>query len=209
MNSARSTRQPSTPQGLWPITMPGCTSADLYRDSVLAVTKEGSEEWLHLKMDILSARRQFQEALRISDKWLHKVKEGTHEYAYAAFYRSVCYDHLDNDQLAHYWLGKSAIADIRCAVNNQASLLFLADHLANEGDVEHARRYMEFSMKQNRVFYPRMRTYQIDPVINITEKSNQAALSCDKTLLFIAGGIIVLLLFVLFIVILKRYRTKP
>jgi hypothetical protein len=54
-----------------------------------------------------------------------------------------------------------------------------------------------------------MRTYQIDPVINITEKSNQAALSCDKTLLFIAGGIIVLLLFVLFIVILKRYRTKP
>ena len=182
---------------------------NLYRDSVLAVTKEGSEEWLHLKMDILSARRQFQEALRISDKWLHKVKEGTHEYAYAAFYRSVCYDHLDNDQLAHYWLGKSAIADIRCAVNNQASLLFLADHLANEGDVEHARRYMEFSMKQNRVFYPRMRTYQIDPVINITEKSNQAALSCDKTLLFIAGGIIVLLLFVLFIVILKRYRTKP
>lgn len=182
---------------------------NLYRDSVLAVTKEGSEEWLHLKMDILSAQRQFQEAMRISDKWLHKVKEGTHEYAYAAFYRSMCYDHLGNEKLAHYWLGKSAISDISCAVMNQASLLFLAEHLANEGDIERARHYMDFSLDRNLAFHPRMRTYQIDSVINIIEKEKQAVQSSVSTILFIAGGIIVLLLLVLFIVILKRYRTKP
>ena len=182
---------------------------NLYRDSVLAVSKQDSEEWLHLKMDILSAKRQFQEAMRVSDKWFHRVKEGTHEYAYAAFYRSVCYDHLGNDKLAHYWLGKSAISDISCAVMNQASLLFLAEHLANEGDIERAQRYMDFSMDHNRYFHPRLRTYQVNTIFNILEKSHQEALSRVNTFLYIAGGIIVLLLLVLFIVILKRYRTKP
>lgn len=181
---------------------------NLYRDSVLAVSKEGSEEWLHLKMDILSAQRQFQEALRISDTWLHRVSEDTHEFAYAAFYRSICYDHLGNDELTHYWLGKSALADIRCAVMNQASLLFLAEHLANDGDVEIARRFMDCSMKHNRAFYPRLRTYQIDPVISIIEKSNEAELSCTNTILFIAVGIIVALLLTLFVVILKKRRAK-
>ena len=32
---------------------------DLYRDSVMMVAKEGSEDWYHLKMDILSARQSF------------------------------------------------------------------------------------------------------------------------------------------------------
>ena len=36
---------------------------DNYRDSVLMVTKEGSEEWYHLKVDILCARRLY--AVRI------------------------------------------------------------------------------------------------------------------------------------------------
>ena len=63
---------------------------DLYRDSVLMVTEEGSEEWYHLKVDILSARRLFQDAMEISDQWLQKVTDGTHESAYAAFYRYAC-----------------------------------------------------------------------------------------------------------------------
>ena len=46
---------------------------NLYRDSVMMVAQEGSEDWLHLKMDILSARQSFQEALRINNKWLKKV----------------------------------------------------------------------------------------------------------------------------------------
>ena len=68
---------------------------------------------------------------------------------------------------------------------------------------------MDFSLDRNLAFHPRMRTYQIDSVINIIEKEKQAAQSSVSTILFIAGGIIVLLLLVLFIVILKRYRTKP
>ena len=46
---------------------------DHYRDSVLMVAEEGSEEWYHLKVDILSARKSFQDALEISDQWLQNV----------------------------------------------------------------------------------------------------------------------------------------
>ena len=107
---------------------------NLYRDSVMAVASEGSEEWLHLKMDILTAQRHFQDALNISDRWFGIAKEGTHESAYAAFYRSMVFNHLGNHDQACYWLGKSALDDIRCAVMDQASLLFLAEHLAKDGD---------------------------------------------------------------------------
>ena len=180
---------------------------NLYRDSVLMVSEEGSEEWLHLKMDILTAQRKFQDALAISNRWLHIVTEGTHESAFAAFYRSVCHDYLQNHDQTCYWLGRSAIDDIKCAVMNQASLLFLAEHLAEDGDIERARRYMDFAMDCNLTFYPRMRTYQTSSVINIIEKSNQAAQSRAKTLLIISGVIIVFLI-VIIIALLFTKRKK-
>ncbi len=98
-----------------------------YRDSVMTVAEEGTEEWFHLKMDILSAQRHFQDALAISNSWQKIVKRGTHESAYAAFYRSMVYSQLNNHDMTCYWLGKSALDDILCAVMDQASLLFLAE----------------------------------------------------------------------------------
>ena len=180
---------------------------NLYRDSVMMVADEGSEAWLHLKMDILSAQRQFQEALVVSDKWIRTVKDGTHEGAYAAFYRSMCYDLLENHDLARYWLGKSALDDIRCAVRDQASLLFLAERLANDGDIEHARRYMEFAKSCNTAFLPRIRAYQVNPLLSITEKCNQAASTgANLTLIITVAGIILLLMALTLIILIIRRK---
>lgn len=182
---------------------------NLYRDSVLMVSKEGSEEWLHLKMDILTAQRKFQDALAISDKWLSIVTDGTHESAFAAFYRSVCHDYLQNHDQTCYWLGKSAIDDIRCAVMNQASLLFLAEHLAKDGDIERACRYKDFAMECNLVFYSRMRTYQIGSILSVIEKSNQAAQSRANTILIVASVIIIVLIVIIIILLITRRKNDP
>lgn len=179
----------------------------LYRDSVMMVASEGSEEWLHLKMDILSALRQFQEALIVSNKWLKRVSSGTHESAYAAFYRSMVYDHLNNHDQTCYWLGKSALDDIRCAVMNQASLLFLAGHLADDGDIDRAQRYLEFARACNSNFSPHTRAYQFNPIVNIIEKSRAAAQSRADNLLVIvivAAVIIMLLLALIIFKVRKR-----
>ena len=179
---------------------------DLYRDSVMMVAKEGSEDWYHLKMDILSARQSFQEALSINNQWLKRVHPNTHESAFAAFYRSIVYDKLQNHDQKCYWLGRSALEDIRCAVMNQASLLFLAEQLANDGDIDRARSYMEFTRYCNMFFLPRVRIYQINPYINILEKSCQAAEAKADNTLLIAAVVIGLLLVVLFVILIRKRK---
>lgn len=181
---------------------------NLYRDSVLTVAEEGSEHYLHLKMDILSARRLYQDALSISDEWLKKVTENTHESAYASFYRSVVYDKLKNHDMTCYWLGKSALDDIRCAVMNQASLLFLAERLAESGDISRAHRYVEFAKDCNLFFCPLLRNYQVNSVVNVYEKSTQAAQARSNLILYIAIGVIVIILMVLLIVFVIRKKQK-
>jgi hypothetical protein len=171
---------------------------DSYRDSVLAVADEGSEEYLHLKMDVLCARQLYQEALAVSDNWLGMVADGTHEKAWAAFYRSVVYDKLDNGHMLRYWLGTSALNDIRCAVFDQASLFMLAERLSDDGDYERAYRYMRFCEKCNTAFSPQLRNYQVRYVANVMEavcKNSQARFS---RLLIVAcvGGILLLALVV-------------
>ena len=170
---------------------------DAYRDSVMMVAEEGSEEWFHLKMDILSAQRHFQDALTISNSWQKMVKKGTHESAYAAFYRSMVYC---------YWLGKSALDDILCAVMDQASLLFLAEQLANDGDLSRAQRYLEFSRACNTAFSPYMRAYQYYSVLNIIEKDKEAAHQRADLMLLVAGIVIILLLLALVILIVRRRK---
>ena len=175
---------------------------NLYRDSVLMFIEEGSEEWYHQKVDILSARQLFQEALQLSNQWIKKVSDNTHESAYAAFYRLMVYDRLNNHDMMCYWQGKSALDDIRCAVMNQASLLFLAEHIADDGDLDRAHRYMEFAKACNLTFSPRLRAYQVNSVVNVVEKSSQATQSKDKWIIIIASVVIAVLLIALICAIL-------
>ena len=181
---------------------------NLYRDSILMVAKEGSSKWFHLKMDILSGRQLYQDALSLNDKWLNIITENTHEEAYAAFYRSMVYNKLGNHDMTCYWLGKSALGDIKNAVTNQASLLFLAEHLANDGDIDRARRYVEFSKDCNIAFCPFMRAYQINSVINVIEKSDDVAKQRYNLMLIIASVVTVLfLLTLIYTVILLRRKA--
>lgn len=178
---------------------------NLYRDSVLMTAEEGSEEWYHLKVDILCGRRLFQDALQLSHQWLQKALPNTHESAYAAFYRSMIYDNLKNHDMTCYWLGRSALEDIRCAVMDQASLLFLADRLANRGDLARARRYAAFAKDCNLAFSPRMRVYQVNSIVNVIEKNWQAEHHRSQLVLYIAA-LVILLLIIALIVTISRLR---
>ena len=181
-----------------------------YRDSVLMVIEEGSDEWYHMKMDILNARQQFQDALELSDQWIKKATDNTHEGAYATFYRSMVYANLNNHDMVCYWLGKSALDDIRCAVMNQASLLFLSERLADDGDIKRAHRYAEFAKECNLVFCPRLRAYQVNPFVNVVEKRSQATQSRANLILIIASVVIAVLLIALIcaIVLIRKAKRK-
>ena len=180
---------------------------DSYRDSVLSVAEEGSEEFLHLKMDVLSARKLFQDALALSENWLGKVADGTHENAYAAFYRSMVYEKLGNNRLVRYWLGKSALNDIKSAVNDQASLFMLAERLCEDGDYDRAYRYVRFCEKCNTAFSPQLRNYQERYVDRVMQAVYQAANDRYSRLLTIACVGALLLIGVVAWLLWKRKRT--
>ena len=180
---------------------------DHYRDSVLMVAEKGSEEYLHLKMDVLCARQQFQEALHVSDSWLNKVEKGTQEDAYAAFYRFVVYDRLSNHKQVRYWLGKSALDDIQCGVMDQASLLMLADHLSQDGDLERAYRYMCFGKDCNLAFCPTLRNYQVNLVLSVIEANFQKTQASSGWAIWVAAIIIALFLIAL-LFLFFRFKRK-
>lgn len=177
-----------------------------YRDSVLMVAPEGTEDWYHMKMDILNGRRYYQEALQFSNRWIRNAPPNSHARAFAAFYRSMVYSNLHNEEQTRYWLGRSAIEDIKCGVMDQASLLFLAEHLANDGDIERAQRYLEFSKKCNDYFCHHMRSYQVNSVIAIIEKSREAAEKRASLWFTVSMVVIALLLLTLIIVIIRKIK---
>lgn len=181
---------------------------DSYRDSVLAVAEEGSEEYLHLKMDVLSARKLFQDALEVSDSWLSKINDGTHENAYAAFYRSVVYEKLSNSHSQRYWLGKSALDDIKCAVNDQASLFMLAQKLCEDGDFERADRYVRFCEECNIAFSPQLRNYQVRILADVKDSLYQDSKASYSRLLIISCVGALLLLAVIAWLLVRQRRRK-
>lgn len=183
---------------------------DHYRDSLLEVVDPASDNYLHIKISALCDRKEFQEALRMSDAWLNKTREGTHEDAYAAYYRHIIYANLGNHEKVIYWLGKSALDDIKCAVMDQAALIGLAEQLNIDGDLKRSYKYISFTWQCNSFFNTRMRAGQISPVLNVIERNYKASIDRNTHLLIVIAVIAVLLtiLFLAFVTILRSQKKK-
>ena len=162
---------------------------DQYRDSVLSVADEGSDHSLHLQMSALCARQQYQEALKVSDRWINMVTEGTHADAYAAYYRHIVYDRLGNTQMVRYWLAKSALSDIKSAVMDQASLITLAELLNYDGQLDRSYRYIRFTWQCNNSFNTRLRSSQIAPVLSVIER-NYTSVAERNTLILVVSVVV-------------------
>ena len=91
---------------------------------------------------------------------------------------------------------------------DQASLLFLAEYLANDGDVDRSIRYLEFSKKCNDIFLPYMRPYQTDYAFNIFKKSREVDRQRTNMILYVSVAVIILLLLALIFVIVRNRKRK-
>ena len=112
--------------------------------------------------------------------------------------------------MVRYWLAKSALDDIKCAVMDQAALITLAELLNHDGDVERSYRYIRFTWQCNDFFNTRLRSTQIAPVLNLIDKSYQESKESNTRLLIIASAvftILTVLLLVLFVKVLRQKRT--
>lgn len=147
-----------------------------YRDTLFSILSPNSEDYLMRKEVLLTSQNKLKEALKINDIRLSKCKKGSHEYGIVAYYRYLIYRSLKDEDMVKYWLLQSAICDVKCAINDQASLWILAEILSKEKDVERSYKYINFSWKANKKFCTRIRSWQISPVLGTIDHNYQTEL---------------------------------
>ena len=147
-----------------------------YRDTLFSILSPNSEDYLMRKEVLLTSQNKLKEALKINDIRLSKCKKGSHEYGIVAYYRHLIYRSLKDEDMVKYWLLQSAICDVKCAINDQASLWILAEILSKEKDVERSYKYINFSWKAIKKFCTRIRSWQISPVLGTIDHNYQAEL---------------------------------
>lgn len=179
---------------------------DCYRDTLFSILSPNSEDYLMRKEVLLTSQNKLKEALKINDIRLSKCKKGSHEYGIVAYYRYLIYRSLKDEDMVKYWLLQSAICDVKCAINDQASLWILAEILSKEKDVERSYKYINFSWKVNKKFCTRIRSWQISPVLGTIDHNYQAELKkVNHRLIF---AIICVSLLVIALALLTFYVNK-
>jgi transcriptional regulator len=179
---------------------------DCYRDTLFSILSPNSEDYLMRKEVLLTSQNKLKEALKINDIRLSKCKKGSHEYGIVAYYRYLIYRSLKDEDMVKYWLLQSAICDVKCAINDQASLWILAEILSKEKDVERSYKYINFSWNATKRFCTRIRSWQISPVLGTIDHNYQAELKkANHRLIF---AIICVSLLVIALALLTFYVNK-
>ena len=181
-----------------------------YMDSLLATAEPGSEMFLGHRQPQLVGEKRFEEALQMNDKRLNMTQEGTHDNAIISYSRYTIYNAMGNRDMAIYWLCKSALDDIRNAVLDQMSLIALAEQLEAVGDIERASRYISFTWECNRRYSPRMRSWQIAPLLTAIEGSYEAKIQRKSQILTVTtiAASIFLVVLLCFVFYFRRKRKE-
>ena len=180
-----------------------------FRDSLLQILPEDSYGYNALKSVELNNQGKTDEALKCSDIWMKLAKPGTRDYATMSFYRSEIYRNQGDVEMERYWLIMSALTDIRHAIMDQAALWSLANSLMNEeGDLDRAYKYMDFSWECISYFSTHMRSWLVSPILTrINDKYKQNLHQANTNLIWTIAAISLLvvgLLMLLFYVSKKR-----
>ena len=183
--------------------------SSIIRDSLLQLLPEDSYSYNSLKSIELNNQGKTDEALKCSDKWMKLAKPGTRDYATMSFYRSEIYRNQGDFEMERYWLIISALTDIRHAIMDQAALWSLANSLMNEeGNLDRAYKYMDFSWECISYFSTHMRSWLVSPILTrINDKYKENLHQANTNLIWTIAAISLLvvgLLMLLFYVSKKR-----
>lgn len=171
--------------------------------------------YVELKEDSTRNAHNYVDALKLNDYLLAKTTPNTVEYALVTFRRSLIYK-LDGDkENQKYYLTLSAIADIRSAIKDQASLMMLAQILYEEGNIDRAYKYIRFSWNATMFYSAKLRSLQSSSILSLIDKTYQTKIESQKSelqryliLISSLSVLLVLLLLIIYRQIKKLSITK-
>lgn len=145
-----------------------------YEDSLLTILPPGSYAHLERREMRKMTDGDVKGALQINDTLLSGLKSDSPEYALVTYYRSQLSRQSGDEEGELQYLALSALADIRFAITDHASLWSLAQLLYEKGDIERAYRYMRFSWEQTKFYNARLRSWQSAGILSLIDKTYQA-----------------------------------
>lgn len=167
--AAMSSRLPVYSEEYWSL-------AHSYADSLIAFCDEQglrpAEYWRQC-ISKANARRDFFSALAYTDSAMTMMTPQQHNYAIFAFERGVIYRDMGNIQTFYQWLIRSAISDVLCGVTDNGSCWMIAMEMYNQGDLERAYRYINYSVNNANIFHASTRYQQIAPMALIIGRTHE------------------------------------
>ena len=160
----------------------------MFNDSLEMVSSRDNALYYQRRCISLCSEGRYDEAKNINDEWMKWVEEGSVGYSLMAYYRAeICGNKQQYDE-QKYWLAVSAIAEIESCDMNQTSLWNLAEIIYKDGDINRARKYIEFSWDHISRFSTHKRGWIMAPIMNEIPKEYQAKITLSNMSLLVLAA---------------------
>lgn len=144
---------------------------EAYRDTVMNLWFEQSDEYLKEKAVKLQDKGNTEEAIRILSVIYKKQQPETHNFAMASMGLARVYKLAGKNELEEKYLILAAITDTKLAVKENEALLTLAVNLYYKGDIDRAYNYIKVALDDAIFYNSRFRNTviaRIHPIIENT-----------------------------------------
>ncbi len=144
---------------------------DQYRDSLLSTYDPQSFHYGIIRADQLNAHNQPRQAIDLLLKCIDATQGNPHAVGVSAYTLSESYRMLGDTENQMHYLLLSAIGDMESATKEYVSLRKLALLLYQEGDIDHAYRYLHLCMDDALDCNARMRMLEVNQIINAVNQA--------------------------------------
>lgn len=141
-----------------------------YSDTLLTLLTDDEPSYLSYLEDRFLSDGHYEEALKINNKLVAMIEPNSRTMASIAYVRHDIYSKLGNHDEQVRWLAQSALCDITNGVMNQTALWTLAQMLANEGDVDRAHTYINYSWDVANTYGQPTRSSHFFPILSSIDK---------------------------------------
>lgn len=152
----------------------------LYRDSLLNILDSNSKRFRAVYAEKLRMQGRFSEARKILLGQLESVVLRSHEHAMVASALGSVYKSEGNKPMERKYFAISAISDIENAVKENTSLQALSIALFEMGDLDHAYKYIKYSMDDAIFCNAPLRTLLISKMFPIIDGAHQVKINKQR-----------------------------
>ncbi|GGE08660.1 MULTISPECIES: DUF6377 domain-containing protein [Sphingobacterium] len=191
---------------------PYFTLSGIYRDSLLSVLPVDSREHRISSATRALFGNNYDKAEKELLQLLSEYKEPQHERAVIAYFLGLLYKNKDDQEKEIYYLGLSAITDIKNTVKDNASLQSLALVYFERNEIDNAYLFIQEAMEDALFCNVRFRTIENSsfyPIINSAFQEKELANKNQlKNFLYTISFMSILLLVAFIILYMQMKRLK-